>query len=109
MATQRIKATVVATWREVQAQTFTDTFLVMILPLVHKWCRQRRHIDAPTASPERSPRHRHSFIERQHIGACRAVSDNSSITRQKAETLGTRLGNQHPVKRIAMPLRQCDQ
>jgi hypothetical protein len=51
----------------VQAQTFTDTFLViaacfiaatLILPLMHKWCRQRRHIDVSTASRERLPRHR---------------------------------------------------
>ena len=112
------------TWREAQTQTFASAFLVIAacfvvanLMVPCRWCarsyypqrRQRRRIDVSIASPERSPRHRHSFIERHHIGARRPVSDNSSITRQKAETLGTRLGNQHPVKRIAMPLRQCDQ
>jgi hypothetical protein len=98
------------TWREAQTQTFTDSLLViaacvvvatLMVPLMMP-------IDASIASTDRSPCHRHSFIEHHYIGARLPVSDDRSITGQKSEMLGARLGNQHPVKRIAMPVLRGD-
>ena len=44
-----------------------------------------------------------SIVQGHHFGAGRAISDDGFVTRQQGEMFGTRLRNQHPVERIAMP------